>query len=90
MFTSSKSFKLFRVLVIISAMLALGVVALGAYVRLSDAGLGCPDWPGCYGTLTVPQSEAAISNAQTAYPTNTIVLGKVVASTLGAFFCQHS
>ena len=36
------------------AVLALVVVMLGAYVRLSDAGLGCPDWPGCYGRLVVP------------------------------------
>ncbi len=41
------------------------VVVLGAYVRLSDAGLGCPDWPGCYGQLVVPQDHAA---ASAAYP----------------------
>ena len=35
-------------------VVALAVVMLGAYVRLSDAGLGCPDWPGCYGRLVVP------------------------------------
>src|SRR6202142_920401 len=41
-----------RSLVGAALLLCLGVVVLGAYVRLSDAGLGCPDWPGCYGHLT--------------------------------------
>lgn len=68
------------------AVLALGVVALGAYVRLTDAGLGCPDWPGCYGTLTVPQSEAAIASAQTAYPSNTIVVGKAWREMIHRYF----
>ena len=41
-------------------LLALSVIVLGAYVRLSDAGLGCPDWPGCYGHVTVPSHNADI------------------------------
>ena len=72
----SRSFRLFRALVLVGAILALCVVVLGAYVRLTDAGLGCPDWPGCYGTLTVPQSETAIQNAQTIYPHSTVLVGK--------------
>ncbi|MEI7432552.1 MAG: COX15/CtaA family protein, partial [Betaproteobacteria bacterium] len=41
--------QLYRPLLILATLLAFGVISLGAYVRLSDAGLGCPDWPGCYG-----------------------------------------
>lgn len=44
------------------------VVILGAYVRLSDAGLGCPDWPGCYGQLDVPDQADQIAEANSAYP----------------------
>jgi cytochrome c oxidase assembly protein subunit 15 len=36
-------------LALIAATIAFIVIVLGAFVRLSDAGLGCPDWPGCYG-----------------------------------------
>lgn len=73
---SSNSYRYFRHLVLIGVILALCVVVLGAYVRLTDAGLGCPDWPGCYGTLTVPQSEAAIAKAQSAFPQSAVVVGK--------------
>lgn len=48
--------------------LTFGVVLLGAYVRLSDAGLGCPDWPGCYGRLAVPDQAHQIVEANAAYP----------------------
>lgn len=70
------SYQNFKRLSFWGALLALCVVVLGAYVRLSDAGLGCPDWPGCYGTLTVPQSEQAIQQAQAGFPGSTIEIGK--------------
>ena len=47
---------------------ALLVVSVGAYTRLADAGLGCPDWPGCYGFLTVPDEATEISTAEARYP----------------------
>lgn len=43
---------LVRALARAALVLCLLVIVLGAYVRLSNAGLGCPDWPGCYGHLT--------------------------------------
>ncbi len=52
------------------------VVVVGATVRLMDAGLGCPDWPGCYGLLTVPQSEQAIAQANLAFPERPVEVAK--------------
>lgn len=47
----------FMIIVRLAVVLSLTVIVLGAYVRLSDAGLGCPDWPGCYGRLFMSDSE---------------------------------
>lgn len=48
--------------------LALVVVLLGAYTRLTHAGLGCPDWPGCYGFIHVPSSESQLAHAEARFP----------------------
>ncbi len=58
----------FAALVNVTILLTLVVIALGAYTRLTDAGLGCPDWPGCYGKLTAPLHEGHIAEAQAKYP----------------------
>lgn len=60
--------RLFRWIVRTALALAFVVVVFGAFVRLSDAGLGCPDWPGCYGHVSVPGSEAALANALERFP----------------------
>lgn len=51
--------KTYRTLLTLAVVLALFVVGLGAYTRLTNAGLGCPDWPGCYGELFVPSEQVA-------------------------------
>ncbi|GAB3681024.1 COX15/CtaA family protein [Salinisphaera aquimarina] len=48
---------------LLTLCLAFVVITLGAFVRLSDAGLGCPDWPGCYGHLDVPTAQADVAAA---------------------------
>ncbi|HWS76642.1 MAG TPA: COX15/CtaA family protein [Quisquiliibacterium sp.] len=53
----------FRRLVAVTLVLTLALLMLGAWVRLTDAGLGCPDWPGCYGKLTPAQARAQIAEA---------------------------
>ena len=57
-----------RKLVLLSILLAIIVVSLGAYARLTHAGLGCPDWPGCYGMIDVPVSTEQLNKAKIAFP----------------------
>ncbi len=72
-------------------LLAIFVVMLGSFTRLVDAGLGCPDWPGCYGHLTWPDEADEIVAANQAFPDTPVLRGKTwpemahryVAGTLG-------
>jgi len=55
-------------LVLAATALALCVVILGAFTRLQDAGLGCPDWPGCYGFAIWPKTPEQILHAESLFP----------------------
>ena len=80
-----------QVLARLALLLALAVIALGAYTRLVHAGLGCPDWPGCYGHLIMPFSSEDIAQANQNYPDNTFkahlaipeVAHRILAGSLG-------
>lgn len=78
---------------VIGVLVTITVVALGAWTRLRDSGLGCPDWPTCYGSITVPLSEQAIARAHELYPDQPFVAAKAwpemihrhFAKTIGLF-----
>ena len=66
--SANKDQKLLVRLVLTGLLLTIVVIGLGAYARLTDAGLGCPDWPTCYGLIDVPRTAAQISAAEQAFP----------------------
>jgi heme a synthase len=63
-----KSTKPSYLLIQLAVALAFCVVVLGAFTRLKDAGLGCPDWPGCYGHALWPNTTEQVAAATTAFP----------------------
>jgi len=65
---SPHSLRVLRWLALFAAVFALGLVMFGAFVRLSNAGLSCPDWPTCYGQVTWPQHAQAVAHADAAFP----------------------
>lgn len=74
-----------------AALFAFGVVMFGAFVRLSNAGLSCPDWPTCYGQVTWPHQAHQVARADAAFPQRPVEPGKpwreqfhrMIAGTLG-------
>jgi len=77
---------LFSRLSLIATVLALCVVVLGAYVRLSHAGLGCPDWPGCYGHIDVPKTQQEVERANALHPDRPVEAHKAWKEMIHRYF----
>jgi cytochrome c oxidase assembly protein subunit 15 len=65
-----------RALTMLTLFLTFDLVLFGAFTRLTDSGLGCPDWPGCYGNASPLGASADIHQAQTAMPTGPVTFRK--------------
>ena len=65
-----------RVLTLVTLFVTFDLVLFGAFTRLTDSGLGCPDWPGCYGSASPLGARADISAAQEAMPTGPVTHSK--------------
>lgn len=70
----------------LATLLALCVIVLGAWVRLTDAGLGCPDWPGCYGHLGVPEHATEVAAANSAFPDRPVETDKAWKEMIHRYF----
>jgi cytochrome c oxidase assembly protein subunit 15 len=66
----------YRKLVWVTLFLTFDLIMFGAFTRLTDSGLGCPDWPGCYGHANPLQAHAHISAAEAAMPTGPVTVVK--------------
>ncbi len=64
--------KRLRTLTLLTVFLTFDLTLFGAFTRLTDSGLGCPDWPGCYGQATPVGAKAQISAEQAAMPTGPV------------------
>jgi cytochrome c oxidase assembly protein subunit 15 len=75
-----------RALTWLTLFLTFDLVLFGAFTRLTDSGLGCPDWPGCYGNASPLGAQAPIEAAQTAMPTGPVTHGKAWVEMLHRYF----
>ncbi len=73
---SASPVKRLHALTLLTLVLTFDLVLFGAFTRLTDSGLGCPDWPGCYGNATPVGAKGQIALAQAAMPTGPVTTGK--------------
>jgi cytochrome c oxidase assembly protein subunit 15 len=81
-------YRLFRRLALAGVVLTFVVVVLGAWVRLSDAGLGCPDWPGCYGHISVDDAARNVDVINEAFPHRPFEYHKAIKEMVHRYFAS--
>lgn len=84
----SSRLALFRRLSLFGTALAFVIVVLGAWVRLNAAGLGCPDWPGCYGHISAGDAAQNLEIAQALYPDRQFEYAKAAKEMLHRYFAS--
>ena len=72
----AQGFGRLQALTLLTLFLTFDLVLFGSFTRLSDSGLGCPDWPGCYGNASPIGAQSQISDAQTAMPDGPVTHSK--------------
>ena len=85
MMRTSQSQRFFR-MALFAALYSLVLFTLGAWGRVNDAGLGCPDWPGCYGRLFAPQTAQELNEARSFFPRQPAEEEKLLKDTLHRYF----
>lgn len=85
---ASKDTDKYRKLVWITVFLTFDLIMFGAFTRLTDSGLGCPDWPGCYGQANPFQAHADISAAEAAMPTGPVTVIKAWIEMIHRYFAM--
>lgn len=78
----------YRKLAWVTAFLTLDLIMFGAFTRLTDSGLGCPDWPGCYGHSNPLSAGEPIRAAETAMPTGPVTMTKAWIEMLHRYFAM--
>jgi len=78
----------FRKLAWVTAFLTLDLIMFGAFTRLTDSGLGCPDWPGCYGHSNPVSAGESIRAAETAQPSGPVTMTKAWIEMLHRYFAM--
>lgn len=84
----SRSPDKFRRLAWLTAFLTFDLIVFGAFTRLTDSGLGCPDWPGCYGHSNPLSAGEAIRAAETAMPTGPVTMSKAWIEMIHRYFAM--